>query len=265
MSWWDEGQMQHEEVEDDREQQEEEDQQVVCAPHRVFTRCNGRFILVVADAPIAKGDVVVPFTGVTMLDEEVHLLDNPVTEYITCDFVSESSSHGSTARFVAHSFDPNCRSMVLVFMQKETSQMLPRSVEIKDIKEGKQLTRDFGFHCRTEKLKSDLTTQCHCNSHNCRKNVYRKGSFDLSTELLGQHLLACSPRYRMSIDRFEGDFFYIRFDEMQHTAFCLPTSQKMCQCCNITRHDVGNRRDGTSILSALLLSQTPKEPTPLMI
>eukprot|EP00956_Cyclotella_meneghiniana_P024475 scaffold49201_cov73-Cyclotella_meneghiniana.AAC.1 len=46
----------------------------------------------------------------------------------------------------------------------------------------------------------------------------------------------------MSVDRFEGDFFDIRFDEMQHTAFCLPTSQKMCQSCNITRRDVGNRR-----------------------
>ena len=259
MSWQDEGQMQHEqqkddhekmeeednqeqeeqEEEDDREQQEEEHQQVDwCAPHTVVTRCNGKFMLVVANAPIAEGDVVVPFTGVTMLDEEVPLLDNPVTEYITRDFVSESSSHGSTARFVAHSCDPNCRSMVL--MQKETSHMLPYLVAIRDIKEGEELTRDYGFHCRSEKLKSDLTL-CHCNSDNCRKNVYRKGSFDLSTKL-GQDLLPKSPRNRMSADRFGGDFFHIRFDEMQHTAFCLPTTQKMCQCCNITRRNVNNRR-----------------------
>lgn len=130
---------------------------------------------VFADEPIRKGERIVRYKGTLRTHKEVDRLygeqdENGHTFLFTLndDYVIDANEGGNVARWINHSCNPNCESVI-----EENDKGKPHKDKvfieaIRDIKPGEELTYNYGIVLEeryTAKLKK--LWECRCGSKNC--------------------------------------------------------------------------------------------------
>ncbi|MBX3713839.1 MAG: SET domain-containing protein-lysine N-methyltransferase [Lysobacter sp.] len=130
---------------------------------------------VFADEPIRKGERIVRYKGKLRTHDEVDRLygeleENGHTFLFTLNdrYVIDANEDGNVARWLNHSCDPNCESVI-----EENDKGKPHKDKvfieaIRNIKPGEELTYNYGIvlaERHTPKLKK--IWECRCGSKNC--------------------------------------------------------------------------------------------------
>ncbi len=130
---------------------------------------------VFADEPIRKGERIVRYKGTLRSHKEVDRLygdqdENGHTFLFTLndEYVIDANEGGNVARWINHSCDPNCESVIEENDKGKSHKDKVFIEAIRDIKPGEELTYNYGIVLEeryTPKLKK--LWECRCGSKNC--------------------------------------------------------------------------------------------------
>lgn len=130
---------------------------------------------VFADEPIRKGERIVRYKGTLRSHKEVDRLygdqdENGHTFLFTLndEYVIDANEGGNVARWINHSCDPNCESVIEENDKGKAHKDKVFIEAIRDIKPGEELTYNYGIVLEeryTPKLKK--LWECRCGSKNC--------------------------------------------------------------------------------------------------
>lgn len=130
---------------------------------------------VFADEQIRKGDRIVRYKGTLRTHKEVDRLygeqdENGHTFLFTLndEYVIDANEGGNVARWINHSCDPNCESVIEENDKGKAHKDKVFIEAIRDIKPGEELTYNYGIVLEeryTAKLKK--LWECRCGSKKC--------------------------------------------------------------------------------------------------
>lgn len=130
---------------------------------------------VFADEPIRKGERIVRYKGTLRSHKEVDRLygdqdENGHTFLFTVndEYVIDANEGGNVARWINHSCDPNCESVIEENDKGKAHKDKVFIEAIRDIKPGEELTYNYGIVLEeryTPKLKK--LWECRCGSKKC--------------------------------------------------------------------------------------------------
>jgi SET domain-containing protein len=136
-------------------------------PYRVrASRIHGKGVF--ATRPIRKGTRIIEYRGERISPEEAdkryekavdpgHVVVFEVDEHTAID----AGRGGNEARFVNHSCDPNCESVI------EDGRVFIEA--IRHIQKGEELSYDYMLHYSGRRTRAvEQQYACHCDSENCR-------------------------------------------------------------------------------------------------
>ena len=130
---------------------------------------------VFADEQIRKGERIVRYKGTLRTHKEVDRLygeldENGHTFLFTLneDYVIDANEGGNVARWINHSCDPNCESVIEENDKGKAHKDKVFIEAVRDIKPGEELTYNYGIVLEeryTAKLKK--LWECRCGSKKC--------------------------------------------------------------------------------------------------
>jgi uncharacterized protein len=128
---------------------------------------------VFATAPIRKGKRITEYLGEPISHEEADRREDGANGrhhtflfILDDDTVIDARYRGSDAKYINHSCDPNCESVI------EDGHIWIEA--IKSIKEGEELTYDYRFEWQDEYDPEDVRYYaCRCGSEKCRGTIIR--------------------------------------------------------------------------------------------
>jgi SET domain-containing protein len=124
---------------------------------------------VFATQPFEKGEVVMEYTGELVRPIIADARESFYKQYGLGDYVFrltdsvyiDATFKGNNARFINHSCEPNCKSLV-VNIEGEAKIII---ISARDIEAGEELSYDYKFDWEDEKKKEE----CRCGALNCKK------------------------------------------------------------------------------------------------
>ena len=130
---------------------------------------------VFADELIRKGERIVRYKGTVRSHKEVDRLYGDLDENghtflftLNDDYVIDANEGGNVARWINHSCDPNCESVIEENDKGKKHKDKVFIEAIRDIKAGEELTYNYGIVLEeryTAKLKK--LWECRCGSKKC--------------------------------------------------------------------------------------------------
>lgn len=132
---------------------------------------------VYAAEPIRKNAWIIEYQGERISEEEADRRydDDSMERHHTFLFVVDESGvtidaavNGNDARFINHSCDPNCESILSV----DDNQIW--ICAIRDIAPGEELTYDYGYVIEDESVEEAMRKYpCYCGSPKCRGTILK--------------------------------------------------------------------------------------------